>query len=46
MKEAAAEAGCSRLEWTGDTDNPTALAFYEKLGVPVHQGKVFYRLPL
>ena len=46
VKEAAVEAGCSRLEWTGDTDNPTALGFYKKLGVPINDGKVFYRLPL
>ncbi|QMU80404.1 GNAT family N-acetyltransferase [Streptacidiphilus sp. PB12-B1b] len=46
VKEAAVEAGCSRLEWTGDTDNPTALTFYKKLGAPIHQTKTFYRLPL
>ena len=46
VKDAAADAGCSRLEWTGDTDNPTALGFYQKLGVPVNPSKVFYRLPL
>jgi GNAT superfamily N-acetyltransferase len=46
VRQAAAEAGCSRLEWTGDTDNPKALAFYQKLGVPVNDGKVCYRLSL
>lgn len=46
VKDAAVAAGCSRLEWTGDTDNPVALGFYAKLGVPVNEGKVFYRLPL
>lgn len=46
VKAAATAAGCSRLEWTGDTDNPVALGFYKKLGVPVNDGKVFYRLPL
>ncbi len=46
VKSAAIEAGCRRLEWTGDTDNPVALGFYKKLGVPVNDGKVFYRLPL
>lgn len=39
-------AGCSRMEWTGDTDNPSAMTFYEKMGVPQNGGKVFYRLPL
>jgi GNAT superfamily N-acetyltransferase len=42
----AQSAGCSRMEWTGDIDNPTALAFYEKMGVPQNGGKVFFRLPL
>ena len=46
VREAGEELGCSRLEWTGDTDNPTALGFYKKLGVPINDGKVFYRLPL
>jgi GNAT superfamily N-acetyltransferase len=44
LKEAAAEAGCSRVEWTADTDNPPALALYQALGVEQHQGKVFYRV--
>jgi GNAT superfamily N-acetyltransferase len=46
VKEASAEAGCSRLEWTGDADNPLALDFYARLGVPVNEGKMVYRLPL
>lgn len=46
LKRIAAAAGCKRMEWTGDTDNPVALAFYEKMGVPQNTGKVFYRLPL
>lgn len=44
VKAAAAEAGCSRVEWTADTDNPPALALYEALGVPPRTGKVFYRI--
>ena len=44
LSEAAAAAGCSRVEWTADTDNPPALALYEALGVEQHQGKVFYRV--
>lgn len=44
LKEAAAQAGCSRVEWTADTDNPPALAFYEALGAVPRDGKVFYRL--
>ncbi|WP_329213313.1 GNAT family N-acetyltransferase [Streptomyces sp. NBC_00683] len=46
LNEAAAAAGCSRVEWTADTDNPPALALYEALGVKQHQGKVFYRVAL
>ncbi|MFF3310467.1 GNAT family N-acetyltransferase [Streptomyces sp. NPDC002952] len=43
LREEAAGLGCSRVEWTADTDNPPALALYEALGVEQHQGKVFYR---
>jgi len=45
VREAGEELGCGRLEWTGDMDNPAALGFYKKLGVPVNEGKVCYRLP-
>lgn len=44
LRDAAAEAGCSRVEWTADTDNPPALAFYEALGASTNGGKVFYRV--
>ncbi|MEU5834449.1 GNAT family N-acetyltransferase [Streptomyces diacarni] len=44
LKEEARTAGCSRLEWTADRDNPTALRFYEAQGVALHDGKVFYRV--
>ena len=44
LNEAATAAGCLRVEWTADTDNPPALALYEALGVEQHQGKVFYRV--
>ncbi|MFF2651455.1 GNAT family N-acetyltransferase [Streptomyces sp. NPDC058045] len=46
LRAEAAVLGCSRIEWTADTDNPAALAFYEALGVEQHQGKVFYRTPV
>jgi GNAT superfamily N-acetyltransferase len=35
---------CSRVEWQTDQDNARAQQFYKALGVPVHAGKVFYRL--
>jgi GNAT superfamily N-acetyltransferase len=39
----ALDSNCSRVEWTTDTDNLGAQGFYEKLGIPVLQSKVFYR---
>ncbi|MFK0099329.1 GNAT family N-acetyltransferase [Streptomyces sp. NPDC091040] len=41
---ASARAGCSRMEWMGDTDNVQALAFYGALGFEVVEGKVVYRV--
>jgi GNAT superfamily N-acetyltransferase len=46
VRDAGRAAGCSRLEWTADTDNPPALDFYKSLGAETHQGKVFYRSAL
>ncbi|THA26440.1 GNAT family N-acetyltransferase [Streptomyces sp. RKND-216] len=43
LRDEATSAGCSRVEWTADRDNPTALAFYEAMGAEENQGKVFYR---
>jgi GNAT superfamily N-acetyltransferase len=40
----ALDNDCSRVEWAADTDNPIALQFYETLGVPPNQTKLFYRL--
>jgi GNAT superfamily N-acetyltransferase len=42
--ETAAEHGCSRIEWTTDTGNASAQAFYAELGLPKHPAKVFYRV--
>lgn len=39
----AAERGCSRVEWTTDTSNQAAQAFYESLGVKPVATKIFYR---
>jgi ribosomal protein S18 acetylase RimI-like enzyme len=44
LLEAASKHGCSRVEWTTDTDNSGAQAFYEDLGVPVQSSKIFYRV--
>ncbi|MDJ0345224.1 GNAT family N-acetyltransferase [Streptomyces sp. H10-C2] len=43
LRSVAEEAGCSRVEWTADRDNPPALAFYEAFGAERRDGKVFYR---
>ncbi|MBF9071490.1 GNAT family N-acetyltransferase [Streptacidiphilus sp. NEAU-YB345] len=43
VHDEARQAGCSRVEWTADRDNPPALALYAALGVSPHDGKVFYR---
>jgi GNAT superfamily N-acetyltransferase len=43
VRAEAVTAGCSRVEWTADRDNPQALALYEALGVQPHAGKLFYR---
>lgn len=41
---AAARPGCSRIEWTSDTGNPDARAFYRALGFTELEGKVIYRM--
>ncbi|MEW2300984.1 cyclophane-containing RiPP N-acetyltransferase HaaN [Streptomyces sp. NPDC006655] len=41
---AAARAGCSRVEWMADRDNPGAPAFYEALGFTKADGKIVYRV--
>ncbi|MEU4168841.1 GNAT family N-acetyltransferase [Streptomyces sp. NPDC026665] len=46
VQEAGRVAGCSRLEWTADADNPAALNFYTALGIEPRKDKPFYRLPL
>jgi ribosomal protein S18 acetylase RimI-like enzyme len=42
--DVAAQRGCSRVEWTTDTDNPVAQAFYAKLGLSSRPSKIFYRV--
>lgn len=39
-----ASRGCSRIEWTTDSGNASAQAFYQALGLPQHPSKVFYRV--
>jgi GNAT superfamily N-acetyltransferase len=42
--EAAGEHGCSRVEWTTDSGNAGAQAFYQMLRLPRHPSKIFYRV--
>jgi GNAT superfamily N-acetyltransferase len=42
--DTAARLGCSRVEWTTDTGNAPARSFYAGLDLPVHPGKIFYRV--
>ena len=42
--EVARKHDCSRVEWTTDSDNPAAQAFYKTFGVEPTGNKLFYRL--
>ena len=44
--QVAGKTGCSRVEWTTDTDNPGAQRFYAELGFPPHPSKIFFRLTM
>lgn len=46
LQAVAAKHACSRVEWTTDRDSEGAQRFYAKLGVPVDEGKLFYRITL
>lgn len=45
LRHIAKRSGYSRIEWTADTSNPGATAFYKALGGSA-QEKIFYRMPL
>ena len=40
----ATERGCARFDWTAETDNPGAMALYERLGARPVEDKVYYRV--
>lgn len=42
--ETAATLKCSRVEWTTDTGNTAARAFYAGLALPEYPSKIFYRV--
>ena len=39
----AVERGCERFDWTAETNNPRAMAFYDRLGARRVTDKVYYR---
>ena len=43
LSRLALERGCGRFDWTAETDNPGALAFYDRLGARRIEEKVYYR---
>ncbi|MEM9463722.1 MAG: GNAT family N-acetyltransferase [Actinomycetota bacterium] len=40
----ALDLGCGRFDWTAETSNPRALAFYDRLGADVVSEKVYFRI--
>jgi GNAT superfamily N-acetyltransferase len=46
VKLAGAAAGCTRVEWLADRDNPAALDFYAAFGAAPRDDKAFYRVEL
>lgn len=42
----ASDNRCSRVEWTADDDNPSAMHFYEALGFDLLPSKRFHRVSL
>lgn len=39
----AVELGCHRFDWTAETDNPRAVAFYDELNASRVEEKVYFR---
>lgn len=44
LAQYALSKGCVRLDWTTETTNSGAIAFYERLGASKVQEKVYFRL--
>ena len=44
LAKIAVTRGCLRLDWTAESDNPEALAYYDRLGARRLVEKVYYRL--
>ncbi len=43
LAKLAHDRGCARFDWTAETDNPRALAFYDRLAAQRITEKVYYR---
>lgn len=43
LAEIAVKAGCERFDWTAETHNPRALAFYDRLMAERIEEKVYFR---
>lgn len=43
LAKLAVSRGCARFDWTAETDNPRALAFYDRLAAQRVTDKVYYR---
>ena len=43
LREIATRTGCSRVDWTTDRDNASAVAFYQAMGFEPLESKLFYR---
>ncbi|MEM1197978.1 MAG: GNAT family N-acetyltransferase [Pseudomonadota bacterium] len=43
LAKQAVELGCERFDWTAETDNPQALAFYDQMGAERIDEKIYFR---
>ncbi len=43
LAQHAVELGCHRFDWTAETDNPRAVAFYDDLNASRVVEKVYFR---
>ncbi|MBU6453513.1 MAG: GNAT family N-acetyltransferase [Cyanobacteria bacterium REEB67] len=44
LAQYALQMNCSRFDWTAETTNPKAVEFYDRLGIPRVEEKIYYRL--
>lgn len=46
LREIAEEHGCVRFDWTSETTNDRATAFYRGLGAEIRPEKIYWRINL